>query len=213
MAGDEPAGSTPLDPDERVGLKHPHLSTREELDVLEQINIQQGLQWLRRRRKKQDVLEVSFLRELHRRLFGEVWSWAGQFRTTEKNIGVDPIHIPVRLHLLLEHAAYWVRWQTYTPEESALRLHHRLVAIHPFANGNGRHARILADVVLVDLFQRPPIQWGGREPGSGSAHRRQAYLMALRAADLGDYGPLLTFAGLSVHSGRSLDRGMEPGLP
>ena len=105
IPGDEPAGSTPLDLDERVGLKHPNLSTREELDVLEQINIQQGLQWLRRRRKKQDVLEVAFIRELHRRLFGDVWSWAGQLRTTEKNIGVNPIHIPVRLHLLLEDAA------------------------------------------------------------------------------------------------------------
>lgn len=135
-----PEGATPLDPDELAGLKFKHVTTRAQLDHLEQANIQDGLRWLARRKNKGDVLHERFVRDLHKRLFGKVWSWAGTFRTTEKNIGIDPRQIAVQLRILLDDARYWVEHKTYDPLEAALRLHHRLVYIHLFPNGNGRHA-------------------------------------------------------------------------
>lgn len=191
-AFDEPDGATPLDPGEREGLRFPHVTTRGELNELEQANIQSGLLWLGRRRKG-DVLNESFMRELHRRLFGEVWSWAGQFRRTEKNIGVDPLVIAIELRKLLDDARYWAANGTYQPLEAAARFHHRLVAIHLFANGNGRHARIATDIYLEECLGHPRIDWA---EGHGLEHansRRDAYISALRAADGGEYGPLLRF--------------------
>ncbi len=186
-------GNTPLDPDECRGLKHPHVTTRGQLDHLEQANMQEGLRWLDGK-KQADLLREEFVRELHRRLFGEVWSWAGQFRTTEKNIGIDPRQIAVELRKLLDDMRHWAEHDTYPPLETAMRFHHRLVAIHPFPNGNGRHARILTDALLARLYGSKPINW----TGDGSAvtpARRKEYLDALRAADAGNYEPLLAFAG------------------
>jgi Fic-DOC domain mobile mystery protein B len=137
----EPADATPLDRDEREGLKFRHIATRGELDEMEQVNIASGLIWLARRRKR-DILTESFIRELHRRLFGDVWTWAGQFRRSEKNIGIDPLQIDVELRMLLDDARYWADNDVFAPLEAGARFHHRLVRIHPFANGNGRHARM-----------------------------------------------------------------------
>lgn len=117
-----PEGATPLDADELAGLKLPHVTTRDQLDHLEQANIQEGLRWLERRRNKKDVLHEGFVRELHRRLFGEVWSWAGTFRATEKNIGIDPHQIGLQLRHLLDDVAYWIENKTYAPAEIAVRL-------------------------------------------------------------------------------------------
>lgn len=127
---DEPDGATPLDPDELEGLKFRHVTTRGELDELEQVNVENGLLWLGRRRRKTDVLSEEFIRELHRRLFGDVWKWAGSFRRTEKNIGVDPVQIGVQLRMLLDDARFWAEHGTYGPLEAAARFHHRLVQIH-----------------------------------------------------------------------------------
>lgn len=193
--GEEPERATPLDPDELDGLKFKHITTRGELDELEQVNVQNGLQWLRRRRSGRDVLSEQFIRDLHRRLFGEVWEWAGTFRQTEKNIGVDPVQISVQLRMLLDDARFWAENQTYPPLEAAARFHHRLVQIHCFANGNGRHARIMADVYLQACFAHPPIDWAaGHNPMKGN-ERRDAYITALRAADGGIYRQLLEFVG------------------
>lgn len=189
-----PAGATPLDPDELEGLKFPHVSTREELDHLEQANIESGLMWLRRHRGG-EVLDDQFIRTLHKRLFGEVWRWAGTYRRTEKNIGVDPIQISIQLRLLLDDVRYWVANKTYGPIETAARFHHRLVYIHPFSNGNGRHARIMADVLLEKEFAIAPIDWSGGFDLQQINERREQYIRALRAADGGDYGPLLVFVG------------------
>ena len=142
-----PTGATPLDPDELTGLKFPHIETRGELDQMEQVNIQDGLRWLGKQ-KVTNVLSDIFLRELHKRLFGEVWSWAGSFRLTEKNIGVAPEQIAVTLKNLLDDVKYWREHKTYDPQEIALRFHHRLVQIHCYPNGNGRHARIATDALL-----------------------------------------------------------------
>jgi Fic-DOC domain mobile mystery protein B len=190
----EPEGATPLDPDEIEGLRHRHVTTRQQLDALEQANIVTGLQWLHRRRKT-DVLTDSFLRALHRRLFGEVWHWAGSYRLREKNIGVDPIQIPVQVRMLLDDVRYWEAQAVYPALEAAARFHHRLVKIHLFPNGNGRHARIAADVFLTERLGHPPIDWAAGADLQALSERRRAYIAALRAADGHDYGPLLAFVG------------------
>jgi Fic-DOC domain mobile mystery protein B len=191
----EPDGATPLDPDEREGLKFRHVTMRGELDQLEQANIESGLMWLARRRKG-DVLTDPFIRQLHRHLFGAVWTWAGKFRLTEKNIGVEPAQIAVQLRMLLDDARLWSEAGTFAPLEAAARFHHRLVLIHPFANGNGRHARIAADVYLEECFGHPPIDWAAGQDLQRTNERRTLYIAALRAADGGDYAPLLSFVGV-----------------
>lgn len=192
---DYPEGATPLDPDEMDGLRHKHVATQGELDHLEQANIQNGLQWMKRSRKS-DIMHESYVRELHRRLFGEVWSWAGTFRTTEKNIGVDPSEIAVQLHVLLGNVRYWIENKIYPPEEIAIRFHHRLVFIHPFPNGNGRHARVMADALLAKIFNKSPIDWAGGQDLQEEGQRRSEYIMALQMADQENYEPLMVFAGL-----------------
>lgn len=192
--GQEPDGATPLDPDEREGLRFRHVTTRGELNELEQANIQEGLLWLSRRRTR-DVLTEHFLRELHRRLFGQVWKWAGQFRRTEKNIGVDPLMIAVDLRMLLDDARYWSEHRIYEPLEAAARFHHRLVFIHLFPNGNGRHARIATDLYLANFFGHPVIDWAAGHDLLHTNERRNAYIAALRAADSGEYGALFEFVG------------------
>lgn len=190
----EPYGATPLDPDETQGLRFGHIETRAELDRMEQANIQDGMVWLGRQREP-EVLSEGFVRELHRRLFGQVWTWAGTFRRTEKTVGVAPEQIAVQLRNLLDDCRFWIDHETWPPTELALRFHHRLVWIHLFPNGNGRHARILADALLVHELGARPIPWGGNGLLADSEHR-DAYIGALKAADAGDMRPLLRlFAG------------------
>ena len=191
---DYPDGATPLDPDELDGLKFKHVSTRGELDQLEQAGITEGLKWLDKQ-KNPDVLSEAFVLELHKRLFGSVWKWAGTFRRTEKNIGVDPIQVAIQLRQLLDDARYWVEHDTYSPKELAARFHHKLVFIHPFPNGNGRHARIMADAVLTKLLNEPAIDWAGGYRLEAMNERRDQYIAALRAADGHDISALLEFVG------------------
>jgi len=191
---DDSDGATPLDPDELEDLKLKHITMRGELNEVEQVNVQNGMLWLQRKRKK-PVVSEEFVRELHRQLFGEVWRWAGTFRQTEKNIGIDPIYIGVQLRTLLDDAAYWAEHTTYQPIEAAARLHHRLVKIHCFPNGNGRHARIMADAYLKECFSHAPIDWAAGHDLLGSNKRRDTYIASLRSADAGDYMPLLAFFG------------------
>ncbi len=196
MADEGPEGTTPLDPDELDGLKLKHITTRGELNEVEQVNIQDGLAWLKKRRKF-DLLTEKFTRELHRRLLGEVWRWAGTFRQTEKNIGVVPVQISIQLRLLLDDSRYWAEHRTYSPLEAAARFHHRLVQIHCFPNGNGRHARIVADTYLQMYFEHPPIDWAAGHGLTLGNERRDAYISALRNADAGNYDQLLKFIGAS----------------
>ena len=143
----EPDGATPLDPDERDGLKFPHITTRGELNELEQANITEGLSWLARRRGG-DVLDDKFVRNLHKRLFGQVWGWAGTYRQTEKNIGIDPLQISVQLRNLLDDAHYWAENGTFKPLEAAARFHHRMVEIHPLPFRHAACASAHASQVL-----------------------------------------------------------------
>lgn len=197
MTFEEPDGATPLDPDEMEGLKFPHVTTRSELDELEQANIEQGLAWISRRRSG-SIFDDAFVRTLHKRLFGDVWSWAGEYRQTEKNIGIDPIQISTQLRVLLDDASYWAEHSTYRPLEAAARFHHRMVQIHPFANGNGRHARIAADVMLEEVYSHAPVTWASGFDLQADNERRDLYIAALRSADAGDMNPLLVFVGAAT---------------
>jgi len=183
-------GSTPLDPNEIDGLLPPHIRTQEELNEWEQANIGRALTWLASARRP-DVLTEGFVRELHRRMFDSTWRWAGRFRSTERNIGVAPEQIGPQLRNLLDDTRYWLQHGTYALDEATARFHHRLVAIHCFANGNGRHARLITDVLLADQGAAP-FSWG-RGDLVQATDARDRYLAALRAADGGDLGALLAF--------------------
>lgn len=193
-----PEGATRLDPNEIEGLKFKHITTREELDHLEQANIASGLQWLKRK-SNEDILTEYFMRELHTKLFGDVWKWAGTFRRTEKNIGIDPIQISTQLRLLLDNVDYWITHETFSPIEITLRFHHKLVYIHLFPNGNGRHARIMADTLLANKFGLKEIDWSGGFDLQQMNERRKSYIVALRKADRGDYSDLINFVVPSTH--------------
>ncbi len=190
----EPEGATPLGADDIEGLKFRHITTRLQLDELESANITAGLRWVARRRTG-DILTDEFVRTLHKRLFGDVWIWAGTYRLTEKNIGIDPFQISVQLRILLDDARYWAEHLVFPPREAAAYFHHRMVQIHPFPNGNGRHARIAADIFLQDYFGHPPIEWASGVDLQADSQRRNAYILALRAADAGDMKPLFSFVG------------------
>jgi len=191
---DNPEGATDLDPDELAGLKHKHITTRAELDELEQANIQEGLEWLSRTRIKKPLTN-TFMRRLHKELFGGVWEWAGTYRQTGKNIGIEPQQIVVQHQILLDDARYWAEHKVFDPLEAAARFHHRMVFIHPYPNGNGRHARIAADVYLMNVFDHQPIEWTDGFDLQTDNARREAYLTALRAADAGNFDLLLAFVG------------------
>ena len=191
MIFDAPEGATPLDPDEADGLLITHITTRAELDRWEQENIAEAEAWAFRRAHP-DILTEGFVKRLHKRMFGHVWRWAGLFRKTGKNIGLPAWQIAIELRTLCDDCAFWIKHDSYPPDEIAVRFHHRLTAIHPFANGNGRHARLMADIILAHLLKQPRFTWGSGNLLNAGDCRRQ-YINALRAADRYDYGPLLAF--------------------
>ena len=184
-------GATSIDEDEKQELLIPHISTREELNEWEQRNITDAYNWLNRTRKK-DVLNEDFIRKLHKEMFGKVWGWAGTYRRTDKNIGVDWAQIPIRFRQLLEDVRFWIDNKTYSSDEIATRFHHRLVQIHLFPNGNGRHARIMTDVLLEKVLDQESFSWGSASVLEESDIRR-AYIQALRSADENDYRLLIEF--------------------
>ncbi|MEN9424460.1 MAG: hypothetical protein RL122_1843 [Pseudomonadota bacterium] len=186
-----PLGATPLDPDEAQGLLPTHITTQGELNVWEQTNILQGELWAARQFKR-ELLDEAFIRELHRRMFDQTWRWAGTFRSSDKNIGVDWLQIAMQLRNLLDNTRYQVEHQVFSADELAVRFHHQLVVIHPFPNGNGRHARLMADL-LVQRLGMPRFSWGS-ESLIGTSGVRSAYLEALRAADRHKIELLLAFA-------------------
>lgn len=187
-------GQTPLEDDEKEGLLIPIISTRSELDEFEQENIEQAIQWTLSRSLKIDaILTENFIRTMHKRMYNNVWAWAGQFRKTNKNIGIDRWQIPIQLKYLLEDVQYWYENNTYSPDEIAIRFKHRLVSIHCFPNGNGRHSRLLADIFIEKIFHYPVFTWGTfieKEPNEV----RKIYLKALKSSDNGDYSKLIKFA-------------------
>jgi Fic-DOC domain mobile mystery protein B len=191
MIFEYPEGATPIDLDEAQGLLLPHIRTRAELDRWEQENISEAEDAVLRR-KQRDILTEKYARALHKRMFGTVLRWAGEFRRSQKNIGIEWMQIPVALHQLFQEVHGWLEYQSYPPDEIAARFHHRLVAIHAFPNGNGRHARLMTDVVLVHLLGQERFSWG-QENLTSAGECRHRYIQALQAADRHDYGPLLAF--------------------
>ncbi|MCR5436995.1 MAG: mobile mystery protein B [Treponema sp.] len=182
--------STPLTTEEKNGLKLKWITLRSELNEAEARNIAQAQLWLASNKKK-DVCSDFFLRNLHKKMFGDVWVWAGEYRTTERNIGVAPYQILIKIMQLFDDLKFWIDNKTYSNHEIAVRLHHRLVQIHPFPNGNGRVSRLMADLVLQKL-NGTSLYWGDTNLVNVSEVRSQ-YIDALRKADAGDYTDLLDF--------------------
>ena len=191
MTIDYPEGATPLDPDETEGLLLTHITTRGELDRWEQENIRQGYEWAEHL-KKTDFFNEEFICRLHKEMFGNVWKWAGEFRQSNKNIGIYWQEIAVEFKKLCDDAKSWIEFETFPPDEFAVHFHHRLVCIHPFPNGNGRHARLMADLILEKIFTRPPFTWGSASLVERTEIRKQ-YIEALKAADNNDYSLLMAF--------------------
>lgn len=187
---DDDEANTPLTVEEREQLIPSYITLRHELNEAEQVNIGEGLRWATSR--KRDLLDQEFLSELHRRMFGDVWHWAGQYRTTPRNIGVDAYRIAMDVRQVADDVRYWVEHEAFPPDEIAVRFSHRLVAIHPFPNGNGRFSRLAGDLLGRQLG-RPPFSWG-RANLVDAGKTRARYVAALRAADNHDIGPLLEFA-------------------
>ncbi len=187
---EDPGDAMPLTEEEKRELIPAHIAYRREVNEAEQENIVRAQNWALNRSR--DLLNEKYIKELHRRMLGDVWRWAGTFRESERNLGIAFFQIPVALRQLLDDSKAWIEYKTYQPDEIAVRFHHRLVQIHPFPNGNGRHSRLIADLLVMRLGG-VRFSWGSANLQDASA-LRQRYITALKAADDHDIGPLLTFA-------------------
>lgn len=188
------AGQTPLDEDEKLGLKINSITTQGELDEFEQLNIEKAVEWtIHTNLKPERILTEKFIREMHKRMYSDIWKWAGEFRRTNKNIGIEWSQIGIELKMLIDDTKYWIENNTYEPEEIAIRFKHRIVAIHCFPNGNGRHSRMMADIIMEYVFGAEVFSW--HESNMVKANNtRKEYITALREADDGNIDPLIKFA-------------------
>lgn len=187
-------GQTPLDEEELDGLLIPSISTKSELNEAEQRNIEDAVYWsIKLSIHEEKILSEDFVKHVHKRMFERVWRWAGTFRRSNKNMGVDKWIISTELRNLLEDSKYWHKNQIYNPDEMAIRFKHRLVSIHCFPNGNGRHSRLMADIIISKMFNLPVFSWGGNR-NAEDGNTRGAYIRALKSADAGNIIPLLEFS-------------------
>lgn len=187
-------GQTPLDEDEKKGLKIKTITTHGELDEFEQLNIEKAIEWtIHANLKANKILTEKFVKDLHKRMYGDVWKWAGEFRRSEKNIGISWPLIGIELKNLLDDTKYWIANKTYPPEEIAIRFKHRLVSIHCFPNGNGRHSRMMADIIIEPIFDKEVFTWH-RSNMVKTDKIRKEYINALKEADNGNIEPLIEFA-------------------
>lgn len=186
-------GSSPLEAEELEQLIPTNITTMDQLNEAEQLNIAAASLWAFST-KRSGVLSERFAKSLHKRMFEDVWRWAGKFRTRAVNIGnVEAYEIGMRMHQIFDDARHWIDNEVFEPDEIAARLHHTLTVIHPFSNGNGRHARLIADVLLMNINQSP-FTWGSGADLVQSGDVRGRYLLALREADNHDIKPLIAFA-------------------
>lgn len=187
-------GQTPIDEEEKDDLLIRTISTREELDEFEQANILEAMYWSSRiNHDINSVLSINFIKELHKRMFSEVWSWAGSFRKTNKNIGVDKYLIEQELYKLIDDCRFWIQNKAYPKDEIAVRYKYRMVSIHPFPNGNGRHSRICGNILVSQVLKQEIFTWGGMDKSNPDEARRK-YLDSLVQADRGIMFPLIEFA-------------------
>lgn len=187
-------GQTPISEEEKEGLLLNYITTQGELNEAEQLNIEEAVQWtMRKKFSVTEILSEAFMLELHKRMYGDVWRWAGKFRHSDKNIGVDWKQVPIALRGLIDDGQYWINHKTFSQDEIAIRFKHRIVSIHCFPNGNGRHSRLAADVIVSRVLSQPVFTWGGgdlRDKGPD----REEYLAALKLADMGNLESLTRFA-------------------
>jgi Fic-DOC domain mobile mystery protein B len=187
-------GQTELDETEKEGLLIQSITTREELNEFEQQNIEKAIQWtFLRKLKKEQLLSEKIIKDLHKKMYGDIWKWAGEFRKSEKNIGVKSYLITTELKILLDDSLFWIDNNVYPQEEIAIRFKHRLVSIHCFANGNGRHSRLMADLIMEKLFGSSFFSWGGNDLVV-ETNSRLNYIKAIKRADICDIEPLIAFA-------------------
>lgn len=188
------AGQTPLNEEEKEGLKIKSITTQGELDEFEQLNIEKAVEWTIHTNLKQDrILTEKFVKDLHKKMYGDVWKWAGEFRKSDKNIGIKWIQINVELKNLIDDTKYWIANNTFSPEEISIRFKHRIVAIHCFPNGNGRHSRMMADIIIECIFGKELFSWHNSRMVNADETRKK-YIEALRNADNGNINPLIEFA-------------------
>lgn len=194
MTGDlfqDEEGATALTHEEKLGLIPSYITQRRELNEVEQINVTEGERWALSRAR--NVLDVDFLRKLHKQMFGEVWRWAGDYsKERNRRLGSDDYQIPIDLSALTGDAQAWIEFKAFSPDETAVRFHHRLTQIHPFPNGNGRFSRTAGDLFITQLGGQR-FSWGRVNLVDPGATRR-AYIDALRAADNHILEPLTAFA-------------------
>ena len=187
-------GQTPLEEEEKEGLKIKSITTQGELDEFEQLNIEKAVEWtIHSKFKLEKILAEKFVKVLHKKMYGDVWKWAGEFRKTEKNIGIPWTQIGIELKILLDDTKYWIDNNTFPPEEIAIRFKHRIVSIHCFPNGNGRHSRIMADIIMESIFGNEIFSWHQSNMVKANETRNQ-YIKALREADKGNFKQLIEFA-------------------
>lgn len=187
-------GQTPLDEEEKEGLKIKSITTQGELDQFEQLNIEKAVEWtIRTKYKPEKILTEKFIKDLHKKMYGDVWKWAGEFRKSEKNIGIKWTQIGIELKNLLDDTKYWIENETYSPEEIAIRFKHRIVSIHCFPNGNGRHSRMMADIIIESIFGKRVFSWHQSNMVKADNTRKE-YIAALKKADNGEIKPLIEFA-------------------
>ena len=186
-------GQTPLDEEEKDGLKIKSITAQGELDEFEQLNIEKAVEWtIHSKFKLEKILTEKFVKNLHKRMYGDVWKWAGAFRKTEKNIGILWTQIGIELKNLLDDTKYWIANKTFPPEEIAIRFKHRIVSIHCFPNGNGRHSRMMADIIMESIFGNEIFSWNQSNMVKANETRNK-YIKALREADNGNYKQLIEF--------------------
>lgn len=187
-------GQTPLSEEEKDDLKIKTISIREELDEFEQLNIEKAIQWtFGKKIKANQLFSEKFIKDLHQKMYNDVWKWAGKFRNSEKNLGVKSYLIAIELKQLLDDALFWHEHNTFIPEEFAIRFKHRLVSIHCFPNGNGRHSRLMADLIMEKLFNLNFFSWGNSNLAK-SNDLRKSYILAIKQADNNEYKSLIEFA-------------------
>ncbi len=187
-------GQTPLDEEEKEGLLIKTITTQKELDEFEQLNIEKAIEWTIHTNLTLDkILSEKFIKDLHRKMYGDIWKWAGEFRRSDKNIGTKWVLIGIELKNLIDDTKYWIENKTYPAEEISIRFKHRIVKIHCFPNGNGRHSRVMADIIMESIFGKEIFTWHQSNMVK-TDNTRKKYIATLKEADNGNIKPLIDFA-------------------
>ena len=185
-----PEGATPYNQDDAAALIPRHITTQKQLNEWEQDNILSAERWLFTSKQK-SLLTIAFIKKLHKKMFDKTWKWAGEYRTHNTNIGINYPLIQESLKNLCDDVVYWIENKVFPIDEIAARFHFKLVFIHAFPNGNGRHSRLMTDALLRQLGA-PRFTWGSGGLCEQS-NVRSKYIESLKEADKENIRPLLDF--------------------